>query len=92
MQFYDVAQVLTTHGLAGEVKVKVITDFPAERFAPGSKLALKGNESQVLTVSSSRPFKQFWLVQFAQITDINEAERIRGKILVVSEEDQHELP
>lgn len=92
MQFYDVAKVLTTHGLNGEVKVALITDFPEERFAVGSKLALKNDHEKILTVKSGRPFKQFWLVQFEEITDIEQAEKLRGKILVVNEENQQELP
>lgn len=47
MQFYDVAKVLTTHGLNGEVKVALITDFPEERFATGSKLALKNDHEKL---------------------------------------------
>lgn len=45
-----------------------------------------------MTVKSSRPFKQFWLVQFEEVTDIDQAEKLRGKTLVVSEENQQELP
>ena len=92
MQFYDVAKVLTTHGLNGEVKVALITDFPEERFATGSKLALKNDHEKTLTVKSGRPFKQFWLVQFEEIRNIEQAEKLRGKILVVNEENQQELP
>ncbi|MDF7639102.1 ribosome maturation factor RimM [Lactobacillus sp. ESL0791] len=92
MQFYDVAQILTTHGLTGEVKVKIITDFPDERFASGTKLALKDDHECELSVTSSRPFKQFWLVQFEEVTSIEEAEKLRGKTLVVAEIDQQELP
>lgn len=92
MQFYDVAKILTTHGLNGEVKVSLITDFPEERFAPGSILSLKNDTGRTLTVKSSRPFKQFWLVQFEEVTDIDQAEKLRGKTLVVSEENQQELP
>ncbi|WEV44344.1 ribosome maturation factor RimM [Lactobacillus sp. ESL0684] len=92
MQFYDVAKVLSTHGLQGEVKVALITDFPELRFAQGSKLALKDDETQVLTVESSRPFKQFWLVKFVEITEISAAEALKGQTLVVSQADQHELP
>lgn len=92
MEYYDVARILTTHGLNGEVKVSVITDFPEDRFAIGMHLAIKGETSQVLTVAKSRPFKQFWLVQFAEITDIDQAEKLKGKILVVSEADRGELP
>lgn len=92
MRFYDVAKILTTHGLKGEVKVAVITDFPEERFEPGVKLSIKGDEERVLTVASGRPFKQFWLVQFEEVTDIEQAEKLKGKTLVISEESQQELP
>ena len=92
MQFYDVAKILTTHGLQGEVKVALITDFPNNRFAAGSKLALKDDHNLVLTVKSGRPFKQFWLVTFEEIDDIEQAEKLKGKVLVVSQENQQELP
>lgn len=92
MQFYDVAHILTTHGLKGEVKVDVITDFPEQRFAKGQKLYLRDQLEQVLTITSGRPFKQFWLIQFAEITSLEAAEKLKGKTLVISEADQHELP
>lgn len=92
MEFFDVAKVLTTHGLTGEVKVNVITDFPEDRFAEGMHLELKENTDEVLTVKKSRPFKQFWLIQFAEITDIEQAEKLRGQVLVVSADDRGELP
>ncbi|BDR60655.1 ribosome maturation factor RimM [Lactobacillus xylocopicola] len=92
MQFYDVAQILTTHGLKGELKVKLVTDFPAERFTPGQQLALKDDPERILTVASSRPFQQFWLVSFAEVAELAAAAELKGKMLVVSEADQHELP
>lgn len=92
MQFYDVAKILTTHGLQGEVKVALITDFPNNRFAAGSRLALKDDHNLVLTVKSGRPFKQFWLVTFEEIDDIEQAEKLKGKVLVVCQENQQELP
>lgn len=92
MQFYDVARVLTTHGLDGEVKVTLITDFPHERFASNSELTLKDDHQRKLTVKSSRAFKQFWLVKFKEIVNIEEAQNLIGKILVVSQANQHDLP
>lgn len=92
MQYYDVARILNTHGLNGEVKVIVITDFPEERFSPGSELSLKDNPNFVLTVKSSRPFKQFWLLQFEEISTIDDAEKLKGETIVISQENQHELP
>lgn len=92
MQYYDVAKILTTHGLKGEVKVALITDFPRERFKAGTKLALKDNPEIKLTVVSGRSFKQFWLVRFAEINDINQANELKGKTLVIKEADQQQLP
>lgn len=92
MQYFDVARILTTHGLNGEVKVNVITDMPEERFAEGMQLALRDDLDQKLTVVKSRPFKQFWLLQFKEITDVDQAEKLRGKILAISEEERGELP
>ncbi|ADX70002.1 ribosome maturation factor RimM [Lactobacillus helveticus] len=92
MEYFDVARILTTHRLNGEVKVNVITDFPEERFAEGMHLSLRSDTNRTLTVEKSRPFKQFWLIQFKEITDIDQAEKLRGQILVVSEEDRGELP
>ena len=67
------------------------TDFPNNRFAAGSRLALKDDHNLVLTVKSGRPFKQFWLVTFEEIDDIEQAEKLKGKVLVVSQENQQEL-
>lgn len=92
MKYYDVARVLTTHGLKGEVKVSLITDFPEERFKSGTELAIKDEPEKVLTVKTGRPFKQFWLVQFNEIGDISQAEELKGKTLVISEQNQQELP
>lgn len=92
MQYFDVAKILTTHGLNGEVKVNVITDFPEDRFAEGMQLALKADTDRILTIKKSRPFKQFWLLQFDEVNDIDEAEKLRGQILVVSEDNRGELP
>ncbi|GAA3634432.1 ribosome maturation factor RimM [Lactobacillus hamsteri] len=92
MQYYDVAKIINTHGLNGELKVSLITDFPEERFSAGSELALKDDTDRVLTVKKGRPFKQFWLVEFEEITDIDQAEKLKGKTLVISEANQQELP
>src|SRR5438067_922709 len=37
-----VAQVLAPHGIRGEVKCRVVTDFPKQRFKRGSMLLIDG--------------------------------------------------
>lgn len=59
MEYYDVARILTTHGLNGEVKVNVITDFPEERFAKGMHLAIKGETDHTLTIQKVDPLSNF---------------------------------
>ena len=91
MKLFEVGRILSTHGLAGEVKVSVITDFPDQRFSPGSKLFCEKGRRE-LTLKSGQPFKQFWLVQFEEVTDIDEAKSLQGQMLLVSSDDQQDLP
>ncbi|MCH3904530.1 MAG: ribosome maturation factor RimM [Lactobacillus sp.] len=92
MDFYEVGQIINTHGINGEVKVKVITDFPADRFQPGQQLHFQNQPDQVLTVTAGRPFKQFWLVKFAEITDLDAAKKLQGQMLTIAASDQPDLP
>lgn len=89
MNYYNVGKIIATHGLKGEVKVALTTDFPEDRFRAGSRLYL-GDDSREVTVAAGRPFKQFWLVTFAEITDIDQAEKLKGTEILISEEDQGE--
>lgn len=91
MHFFDVGKIIATHGLKGEVKVALITDFAEDRFAPKSRLYLSDDHEHELIVKSSRPFKNYWLVNFENIDDIDKAEKLVGKTLVISKEDQPDL-
>lgn len=91
--YFEVGTILTTHGLKGEVKVSVVTDFPELRFAPESRLYVDLNgKMQELTVESVRMHKQFYLIYFKQIKNIDEAEKICHHKLYVADEDREELP
>jgi len=72
-----VGRIIAPHSLRGEVKVQPLTDFP-DRFKPGSKLWL---DSEQLEVRTSRPFREFILVQFLGVDDRTQAEKLRGKEL-----------
>lgn len=92
MDLYEVGQIINTHGIHGEVKVKVITDFPDRRFQAGQQLHLQARPERVLTVTAGRPFQQFWLVKFAEITDLDQAKKLQGQVLMVAASDQQALP
>src|SRR5947209_2921099 len=46
--FLVVAQVLTAHGLRGELKIRVVTDFPRQRFRRGAQVFIAGAPYTVL--------------------------------------------
>ena len=72
-----VGRIIAPHGLRGEVKVELLTDFP-ERFEPGASL---WTDSEPLVVQSTRPVQKLLYVQFVGIDDRTEAEGLRGKEL-----------
>ncbi|MFD1426580.1 16S rRNA processing protein RimM [Kroppenstedtia sanguinis] len=85
-----VGRITGTHGIRGEVRVHSRTDYPELRFAPGTPLFLihpSLEEGQPVTVVRARPHKDFWLVQFEEWTNINQAEPFKGGLLRVSREE-----
>ncbi len=73
----EIGRITRPHGIRGEVSV-LLTSNRTERLDRGSLLATPGG---TLTVKSSRPHKGGWLVEFKEITDRNEAEAARGRVL-----------
>jgi len=80
-----VGQIVGPHGIRGEIKVKLLTDFP-ERFAPGSHLYLD-EETFQREVISSRPHRGMLLVKLAGLADRNAVEHLRGKYLFIAREE-----
>ena len=86
-QFLQVGVISSTHGIRGEVKVFPTTDDPA-RFKKLKKVLLDtGKEQLELEVQSVKFFKQFVIVKFKGIDNINDIEIYKGKSLLVPRED-----
>lgn len=91
----SVGKIVNTHGIRGEVKVWLQTDFPEVRFAPKAKLMIlhpEHGEQMMVTVVASRPYKQMYIVQFAEFSNINEVEKYKGYEVKVSKEESVALP
>ncbi len=84
-----VGHIVGMHGLRGEVKVELYTDFP-ERFAPGVLLMLGADLAEV-EIASVRAHQNFLLMRFTGIEDRTAAEQLRGLWLFVDEADAVEL-
>ena len=90
-QYLKVGVISSTHGIKGEVKVFPTTDSP-ERFKTLKNVVLETGKQQIpLEIAGVKFFKQFVIVKFKGIDNINDIEKYRGMELFVSREDAVEL-
>jgi 16S rRNA processing protein RimM len=88
--FLAVARIAAPHGVRGEVRCEVITDFP-ERFRRTRRL-FAGAGHREWTVERARLMKDALLLKLEGIDSREEAERLRGIVLYVPDEDAIPLP
>ena len=90
-QYLQVGVITQTHGVRGEVKVFPTTDDP-ERFLDLEYVFLDtGREKKKLTIQSVKFFKQFVILKFKGIDNINDIERYKRCPLLVNREDAVDL-
>lgn len=92
--WFNVGKIVNTHGLRGEVRVVSSTDFPDERYAPGSTLYLfPGNDQKPveLSVKTHRKHKNFDLLTFDGYENINEVEKWKNAKLKIKQDQLTDL-
>ena len=82
-----VADILTTHGIKGNLKIKSYSDNE-KRFEKGSKLLLDGKE---VTIESSFKHKGSIIIKLKEYDDINEVEKFIGHELTIEDKDLEKL-
>lgn len=91
MSYYRIGKILNTHGLKGDLKVQVITDF--DRFEKGSTVyLLYKDEYKTLKVLKKSEYGPHILVRFENHEDINLVEKWKGSELFITEAEQEVLP
>lgn len=94
MEQVSIGKITNTVGLRGEVKVFITTDFPNKRFKKGQPVTLlneEANERFETVIAGARQSKDRYVVSFANITSIAEAEKLIG-LLVLIEKKVENLP
>lgn len=82
----QVGVITTTHGIRGEVKVFPTTD-DADRFDYLKSVLLDtGKELCELDIERVKYFKQYVILKFKDVDDINDIEPYKGKSLYVTRE------
>ncbi|MDS1029924.1 ribosome maturation factor RimM [Bacillota bacterium LX-D] len=87
-----IGEITTTQGHLGEVRVYPTTDFP-EHFTTLEKVACKiAGQVNWLTIAGVRYHKGFVILRFKEISDMNEAEKLKGGLIQISPEELTPLP
>lgn len=90
-EYLQVGVITSTHGIRGEVKVFPTTDDPT-RFEDLRKVLLDTGRVQIpLEIENVKYFKQYVILKFKGIDNINDIEKYRKMPLLVSREDAVEL-
>ncbi len=80
--------LVNTHGVKGEVRILSKTETPETTYAVGKTIMYdnKGNKGE-LTIKSMRPHKQFILLTFEGINNINDIEYLKGSKIYCEREE-----
>ena len=90
-QLLQVGVISSTHGVRGEVKVFPTTDDP-QRFKSLKNVILDTGKEQIpLEIQGVKFFKQFVILKFKGIDNINDIEMYKGRDLWVPREEAQEL-
>ncbi len=94
MSWIGIGRVAAPHGVRGELRVKIETDFP-ERFEAGNELTLlSGPQGSPRTyrVLGSREHKGMMLLQLQGVETRDDADKLRGVEIVVPRHEVKPLP
>lgn len=84
-----IGKIVAPHGVRGDVRILPLTDFP-DRFYE-LKAAFVDDFGQ-LKLESAKQHKKFVLLKFAGFDSMNDAERLRNKLIKIRHEDVVKLP
>ncbi|WP_147916500.1 ribosome maturation factor RimM [Ruania zhangjianzhongii] len=84
--YLRLATIGAARGLAGQVRLRLHTDDPESRLAPGAVLTTEPVSSGPLEVTGLRRIQQHWYASFAGVTDRTGAEGLRGVVLLAPPE------
>ena len=87
-EFITIGQIIAPWGIKGELKVKVVTDFP-QRFTPCSKIYIN---RQPMTINSTGWHKGKAIIKLNTINSIEDAQRLRGQTIEIHHSQVYPLP
>ncbi len=87
----QIAAVINTHGVKGELKVIPLTNDPEIFLRLDELIILKEDRREIYSLVRAREAKNHWLLKFDQIDDISEAIDLKGQALYTEESNLRPL-
>ena len=84
-QFLDSGKIVGTHGIRGEVRIEPWADSPG--FLSAFKTLYLDERGETAIKVRSRPHKNITLCKIEGVDTIEDAERLRGKIVYINRDD-----
>lgn len=84
-QYLEIGKIVGTHGIRGEVRIDPWCDSP-EFLCAFRTLYLDAQGTQAIAVSA-RPHKHIALVKIKGVDSIEDAERLRGRVVYMNRDD-----
>ena len=88
LEFVAIGEIVAPRGTKGELKVKVLTDFP-QRFAPTATIYVN---RQPLTIDTTTWHKGMAIIKVNSIDSREDAEQLRGKTVEIPQSQLQPLP
>lgn len=79
-----IGKLVNFHGVRGEVRIMSDSDFLAERFVPGKTVEI---DSETLTISSYRTHKNFHMLTFEGVNNMNDIAHLKGKDVYIEDDN-----
>lgn len=90
--YINIGEIVNTQGHRGEIRILPLTDF-LNRFnqLDAVNVLLNGKRS-IYHIENARRHKQFIVLKFTEVQDMNAAEKLKGGILQITREQLVPLP
>ena len=85
-QYLEIGKINNTHGLKGEIKMAMLCD-DIDYIKQLKTVYLDDEGKKALTLLSARQQKNVAILKLAEVTDIDEAEQLKGKVLYCNRDD-----
>jgi len=91
-EYLEIGKIVNTHGIKGEVKVIPLTDDP-QRFSDMKWVFIdSGLKKDKYNIEEVKYFKGNVLLKFKEVKDMDTAEKLKNKYLLVDRQNALKLP